>query len=317
VNTAAGTHGVAAGVSGVASSRRSRVAVALGAVYLIWGSTYLALRYVVEVFPALLTASLRYLVAGAALYAILRARGAAAPTRRQWLLSIPVGGLMFLVGNGLVAVAEERVSSGLAAVACAATPLFACALSLPFGERPSRLEWAGVALGFGGVVLLALGDLRAASGSGALLLLAPVGWALGSVLARRLSLPAGSMSAATQMLGGGIITLAAAALRGERLPAALPGRALLALLYLVVFGSIVAFSAYTYLLRHTTTALATSSSYVNPMLAVLLGAALGGERPGAGMLAPGALVVLGVAIMALERARPSLPPGAPRRKNLE
>ena len=295
-------------------SPRSRVVLALGAVYLIWGSTYLVLRYVVEVLPAFFTASLRYLVAGAALYAILRARGVAAPTRRQWLLSIPVGGLMFLVGNGFVAVAEERVSSGLAAVACAATPLFACVLSLPFGERPSRLEWAGVALGFGGVVLLALGDLSAASGSGALLLLAPVGWSLGSVLSRRLSLPAGSMSAATQMLGGGVLTFAAAVVRGEHLPTALPGRAVLALFYLIAFGSIVAFSAYTYLLRHTTTALATSSSYVNPVLAVLLGAVLGGERPSAGLLAPGALVVLGVAIVALGRARPSLTPRASREK---
>ncbi len=280
---------------------RGRAVLALGAIYLIWGSTYLVLRNVVEVLPAFLTAAIRYSVAGVLLYAVLRARGAAAPTRRQWLLSMPTGGLLFLVGNGFVALAEERVSSGLAAVACAATPLFACVLSLPFGERHSRREWAGVVLGFGGVVLLALGDLRAASASGALLLLAPVGWALGSVLGRRLSLPAGSMSAATQMMSGGVVTLAAAAVRGEHLPAAIPGRAVLAVLYLVVFGSIIGFSAYTYLLRHTTTALATSYAYVNPVLAVLLGAALGGERPDAGLLAPGALVVLGVAIMALGR----------------
>src|SRR5262249_1614022 len=128
------------------------VAVALGALYLIWGSTYLVLRHVVEALPALLSSSLRYSTPGAILYAVVRARGAAAPSRRQWLVSLPTGGLMFLVGNGFVALAEQRVSSGLAAVACAATPLFACALSLPFGERPSRREWVGVALGFAGVV---------------------------------------------------------------------------------------------------------------------------------------------------------------------
>jgi drug/metabolite transporter (DMT)-like permease len=211
---------------------------------------------------------------------------------------------MFLVGNGFVALAEQRVSSGLAAVACAATPLFACALSLPFGERPSRREWTGVVLGFAGVVLLALGDLRAAAAPGALLLLAPVGWALGSVLARRLALPPGAMAAATQMLGGSALTFAVAVLRGERLPASIPAHAALALAYLVVFGSIVAFSAYTYLLRHTTTALATSYAYVNPVLAVLLGAAIDGEQPDVGMLGPGVLVVLGVAIVALGRRAP-------------
>jgi drug/metabolite transporter (DMT)-like permease len=275
----------------------------LVAVYLIWGSTYLVLRHVVEALPALFSAAARYLVAGALLYSVLRARGAPAPTARQWLFSVPTGGLMFLVGNGFVAIAEQKVSSGLAAVACAAMPLFACALSVPFGERPSRLEWTGVLLGFGGVVLLALGDLRAAAAPGALLLFAPIGWALGSVLSRRLPLPPGIMGAATQMIGGAAVTFVAATLRGEVLPSALPAEAALALVYLVVFGSMVGFSAYTYLLRHTTTAIATSYAYVNPVIAVLLGALLDRERPGPGMLGPGAIVVLGVAILALGRPR--------------
>src|SRR5262249_20366638 len=118
---------------------------------------------------------LRYTAAGGALYAGLRLRGTAPPTGRQGLLSLPAGGLMFLVGNGLVAMAEQRVASGLAAVACSAMPLFACTISHLFGERPSRREWAGVVLGFGGIVLLTLGDLRAAPVEGALLLLAPAG----------------------------------------------------------------------------------------------------------------------------------------------
>ncbi len=280
----------------------ARVLIALGAVYLIWGSTYLALRYVVEVLPGLLTAGLRNLTAGAILYALLRARGTPGPTARQWILAIPIGTLMFLFGNGFVSLAEQRVSSGLAAVACAATPLFACAMSVPFGERHARLEWAGVGLGFAGVVLLAMGDLRAASASGALLLLAPLGWALGSVVSRRIALPAGGMSAATQMLAGGAVTLVASFASGERVPAALPGPAWLAFAYLVIFGSLAGFSAYSYLLRRTSTALATSYAYVNPVIAVLLGAALGGEHPGAGMLGAGALVVAGVVILALGRA---------------
>lgn len=277
------------------------VIASLAAVYLIWSSTYLALRFAVEVLPPLLSAGARYLAAGAFLYVVLRARGAAPPTGRQWARSLPVGGLMFLCGNGFIAVAEQKVSSGLAAVACAAMPLFACALSHRFGDRPSRREWTGVAVGFVGIVLLTLGDLRAAPALGALLLLAPAGWALGSVLARRLDLPGGVMSAATLMLGGGTVTLLAGLIRGERAPSALPLQGALAIAYLAVFGSIIAFSAYTYLLQSTTTALATSYAYVNPVLAVALGAVLGGERPGLGLLLPGAIVVAGVAIMATGR----------------
>jgi drug/metabolite transporter (DMT)-like permease len=287
---------------------RRGVVISLVAVYLIWGSTYLVLRHVVAVVPALLSSASRYFVAGLVLLAVLRARGAPAPTARQWLLSIPTGGLMFLVGNGFVAIAEQEVSSGLAAVACAAMPLFACAISLPFGERPTRFEWLGVVLGFLGVILLAMGDLRAARAPGALLLLAPLGWALGSVLSRRL-LPGGITLAATQMIGGAAVTFVAAALRGETVPTSLPAGAALALAYLIVFGSMLAFTAYTYLLRHTTTALATSYAYVNPVIAVVLAAIVDRERPRAEMLGAGALVVLGVAIL-LVGGRPPKPPAA-------
>lgn len=287
-----------------------RVMLALAAVYVIWSSTYLALRYVVECFPPLLSAGARYVVAGAALFLIHRARGAAAPSGREWLASMPIGGLMFLVGNGFVALAERRVSSGLAAVACAAMPLFACAFSLFFGERPSRREWAGVGVGVTGVVLLAMGELRAAPRMGALLLLAPLGWALGSVLARRASL-GGPMSAATMMIGGGLSTLLAGIARGEAMPSEVPLRGALAIAYLVIFGSVVAFSAYAYLLRATTTALATSYAYVNPVLAVLLGAAVGGERLTTALIAPGAIVILGVVIVATGAQR------APRGRSRE
>jgi drug/metabolite transporter (DMT)-like permease len=277
------------------------VLASLAVVYVVWSSTYLALRYAVEVLPPLLAAGARYLAAGAALLVILRARGAPLPSRGEWARSIPVGALMFLVGNGFIALAEQRVASGLAAVAASAVPLFACAISQLFGERPTPREWVGVAIGFVGVVCLALGDLRAAPVEAALLLLAPAGWALGTVLARRVALPRGSMSAATLMIGGGLATLAAAIARGERLPPSLPLRGALAVAYLMVFGSILAFSAYNYLLQHTSTALATSYAYVNPVLALLLGALVGGERPGPGLLAAAALVVTGVVVMASGR----------------
>lgn len=277
------------------------VLASLAAVYVIWSSTYLALRYAVESLPPLLSAGARYMLAGAVLYVILRARGAAAPTGRQWARSVPVGGLMFLFGNGFIALAEQQVSSGLAAVACAAMPLFACLISHRFGDRPSRREWAGVVVGFAGILLLGLGELRAAPTMAPLLLLAPAGWALGSVLARRAALPAGGLSAATLMIGGGAVTLVAAFARGERVPHVIPLSGALAITYLAVFGSIVAFSAYTYLLQNTSTALATSYAYVNPVLAVVLGAWVGGEHPGPGLIVPGAVVVAGVAIMATGR----------------
>lgn len=273
------------------------VLLSLASVYVIWSSTYLALRYAVEALPPLLSAGARYVGAGSVLYLIVRLRGAARPTPRQWLHALPVGGLMFLMGNGFIALAEQQVSSGLAAVACAAMPLFACVLSHLFGDRPSRREWIGVAVGFAGIVLLTLADLRAAPAMGALLLLAPAGWALGSVLARRLSLPAGAMSAAVLMIGGGMVTLAGAIAHGEHMPATIPLSGALAIAYLAVFGSIVAFSGYTYLLQNTSTAVATSYAYVNPMLAVLLGALVGGERPDRGLIVPGLMVVAGVAVM--------------------
>jgi drug/metabolite transporter (DMT)-like permease len=277
------------------------VLLSLAAVYVVWSSTYLAIRYMVESLPPLLAGGLRYAASGGALYAGLRVRGAPAPTGKQWLLSLPVGGLMFLVGNGLVSLAERRVSSGLAAVACSAMPLFACTLSHFLGERTSRREWAGVALGFGGIVLLTFGDLRAAPSEGALLLLAPAGWALGTVMARRLALPPGAMSAATLMIAGGLLMMAVGLAGGEHPPAQIPLRGALALAYLGVFGSILTFSAYTYLIQTTSTALATSYAYVNPVLAVILGAVAGGERPGAGLLVPGAAVVAGVAVVATGR----------------
>lgn len=274
------------------------VLACLAAVYLIWSSTYLAIRYAVEALPPLLSAGARYCVAGGILYAFLRARGVPAPTRRQWLYALPIGALMFLVGNGLVMIAEQRVSSGLAAVACASTPVFVCGAAHFFGDRTSRREWAGVAVGFAGIVLLTAGELRAARADGALLLFAPIGWALGTVLSRHLPLPRGPMAAAMQLFAGGVLEAVVAVAIGEHVPSAIPVRGAIAIAYLVVFGSIIGFSAYNHLIQTTRTAIATSYAYVNPVLAVVLGAVVGGERPGAGLILPGALVVAGVAVMA-------------------
>ncbi len=281
----------------LAPGSRAAIGLCLVAVYVIWGSTYLALRYVVEGMPALLASGLRNGSAGLILYVALRWRGAPRPTLREWAWSAPIGGLLFLVGNGFVALAERDVASGLAATVCAAMPVFVAALVALAGERPTAREWAGLLLGFAGVAVMSVGDLRATPLAGGLLVLAPIGWAIGSVLSRRLPLPRGLLSAATQMITGGAVLGLAGVVTGERWPAVVPGRAIGALVYLVFAGSIVGFSAYSHLLRHARPATATSYAYVNPVLAVLLGAALAGEHPGPSTLLGGALVIGGVALV--------------------
>lgn len=281
----------------LAAGSRAAIGLCLLALYVIWGSTYLALRYVVEGLPALLAGSLRFVSAGAILYAVLRLRGAPRPTLREWAWSAPIGTIMFLVGNGFVALAEREVASGLAATMCAAMPLFVAALLALSGERTTAREWVGLLFGLLGVAMMSLGDLRATPRAGVLLLLSPIGWAIGSVLSRRVPLPRGLLSAATQMVTGGVVLGLAGLATGERWPAIVPARAVGALVYLVVAGSLVGFSAYSHLLRHARPATATSYAYVNPVLAVLLGAAIAGEHPGPTTLLGGALVIGGVALV--------------------
>jgi drug/metabolite transporter (DMT)-like permease len=272
------------------------VGVSLATLYLVWSSTYLALRYLVDAAPVLLSCGARYMLAGLVLYVGSRVSGGERPSKRAWLAAIPSGGLLFLVGNGFVALAETTVGSGLAAVVCAAMPLFLAVFGALSGERTSRAEWLGLGLGFAGVVLLGAADLRSSSLAGLFLGFAPIGWALGSLLAKRLPLAKGAMAPATQMITGGVIDLLVGLARGERFDSTPPVRAWLAFGYLVVFGSIAAFSAYAYLLRTTRPATATSYAYVNPMLAVLLGVAVGHEHLAPTSLVATLLVVGGVAL---------------------
>ncbi len=265
----------------VPSADRRKVIAALGSVYLIWGSTYLAMRIAVEGLPPLFMASTRFVISGLALAAFLRWRGAPWPSRREWLLALPVGTLMFALGNATVAVAEQHLSSGVAAVVCGTMPLCTAGLSPFFGERATRREWVGLVLGFLGVAVLASGgELRAEPFSAALVCVAPISWALGSLLARKLPLAKGLMSAATQMVAGGTVMAVMSRVAQEEVPANPPLRSVAASVYLAVFGSLVAYSAYTWLLRNTRPALATSYSYVNPVIAVAIGALVGGEQVG-------------------------------------
>jgi drug/metabolite transporter (DMT)-like permease len=252
--------------------------LALIGVYLIWGSTYLAIRIGLESFPPFLMAAIRFPIAGLLMFALARWSGAPAPTRRQWLNCLITGTLLLGVGNGLVCYAEQTVASGITAVAVASVALIIAIFAGLYGQWPSRIEWLGLIVGFIGVVVLNFGGELRASPLGALaLFVATLGWAFGSVWSKHQDMPQPLMSAAAQMLMGSISLAAVALLRGEHL-VAMPGmRAMLAMLYLIVFGSLLGFSAYIYLLHNTRPAVAASYAYVNPPVAVLIGVALAGE----------------------------------------
>ncbi|MBI5514044.1 MAG: drug/metabolite exporter YedA [Deltaproteobacteria bacterium] len=283
-------------------SLRGRTLLALGAVYVVWSSTYLALRYVVEALPPMLASGLRFLCAAGVLFGLQRLRGEPWPRARSWAPAAVTGALLFTIGNGLVGLAETRVGSGVAATACATTPLWVAGLGALRGERPTRRELLGIALGLAGVALLGAGsDLRHAGLRGLLLLVSPLAWALGTVLARS-ERPASAMTfAAQQMLAGGVGLLAVGATLGERFTASAPAHAWWALGYLVLAGSVVGFTAYAFLVRYARPAVATSYAYVNPALAVVLGAALGGEALSASALGALGLIVSAVVVVALGR----------------
>jgi drug/metabolite transporter (DMT)-like permease len=286
-----------------------RVLIPLGlfALYVIWGSTYLGIRFALESYPPFLLAGVRFLGAGIALYGFLRWRGMAPPTPLQWRNAAITGLLLLGMGNGLVCFAEERVSSGVAAVAVASMPLFAALFAGMYGEWPNRRESIGLAIGFAGVIVLNLGSSLAGSALGAAaLLLAAAAWAFGSVWSRRKVMPSGPMNTAAQMLCASIALLAVGFASGERLPVHPTTRATLALVYLAVFGSIIAFSAFLYVLKHARPALATSYAYVNPPVAVLFGVLLAGEHVGPFELAGMAIILAGVAVITLARTRRSV-----------
>lgn len=273
--------------------------LALFAVYVIWGSTYLAMRIALETMPPFLMAGPRFVVAGAGMYAFLRIRGASAPTRQEWVASAKVGFLLLTCGNGAVALAQKSgVTSGVVAVIVSSMPVWAAVFGRFFGDAPARREWLGLTLGFAGVIVLNLGGDLKLDPRGLIGLVAPITWALGSVWGKRLPLPRGLMATATQMICGGAAMLVLAGVTGERFTQVPSLRSLGAMTYLALFGSIVAFSAYTWLLRHARPALATSYAYVNPLVALLLGRFIGGEPLGVTVLAAAAVSLAGVALIA-------------------
>lgn len=282
------------------------IALALTAVYLIWGSTYLGIRFALEGgFAPLTMAGTRFLIAGGLMFLVLRLRKVAAPTRAQWFNAAVMGALLLGLGNGMVSIAQQWVSSGMAAVAVASAPLWMGLFSTLRGERPTALEWLGLGVGFIGVLWLNAGSSLTANKWGLIcLLIAPLAWSFGSIWSRGRDLPSPFMTAAAQMLCGGAMMFATGLLMGEHVDVQHTAKGVWALSYLVVFGSIIGFSAYIWLLRNVRPALAGSYAYINPAIAVVLGMWLAGERfSGSDLLAMG-VIVAGVVVITIAKALP-------------
>jgi drug/metabolite transporter (DMT)-like permease len=261
-----------------------KLALAFAAIYLVWGSTYLAIRYAVETIPPLVTAGVRHTIAGGILLAWAMARGYR-PKREHWVAGVIIGALFFLVGHGTLHWAEQYVGSGLAALLIATEPMFILVLAWFMGQQKiSRISALGLGLGVAGVAVL-MGAEVTMKGSSLLGLLAvmlgSVSWSVGVVIAPRLKLPDDALArTAVPLVCGAVMLLAAAGVTGEFQAvhwASISLKSILGLAYLIVFGSIVAFTAYTWLLQRCPPALVATHTYANPVVAVLLGWLLASE----------------------------------------
>jgi drug/metabolite transporter (DMT)-like permease len=281
---------------------RFLVAISLASLYLIWGMTYLGMRIGLEGFPPFMLIGVRFLVAGSILFAVLRLRGAPMPSRSQWIGSAIIGSLLLIGGNGGVVFAEQFVATGVAAVCIAAVPIWTSLFVGLQGRWPSRQEWIGLSIGFAGVIILNLGQGMWADPQGAIaLLIAPICWSLGYALSPRVKLPPGVMSSASEMLVAGTLLIFLSLGLHEHAPNLMVWQSLAALAFLVIFGSLIAFSAYGYLMRTVRPALGTSYAYVNPLVAVGLGVLLAGERLTLMEVAAIVIILTGVALVTLGR----------------
>ena len=256
------------------------VLIALLTVYIVWGSTYFAIQVALESFPPLMMIGTRFVAAGSILFLWQLWRGSRVPTLREWRDGGIIGILMLGGGTGLTACAEQYVSSGLTAVFIACSPMILSGLSGLFGDWPKRREWVGILCGFAGAVLLASDGEFSAKPAGIILLLAAIlCWDIGSILSqKKLKMAAGGMGFASEMLVGGFFLVIASLMMGEQSPGPVTVNAVVAWCYLVTAGSLLAFTAYMFLLSKVHTGLAGSYAYVNPVIAVALGAAFGGEH---------------------------------------
>lgn len=295
------------------SANLGRLFLAFAAIYFIWGSTFLAIRFAVETIPPLLMMSGRCLGAGIILYVGARLTGTPRPHRRQWVPAFISGGLLFLVCHGVLAWAEQHVASGPAALVQATIPLWMVLLDwlAGTGPRPRTFVILGLIVGFTGVGLLVLPGRTGTGGidpvTGSIMMVGSIAWVVGSLYSRRAELPRSvPLATGMQLLAGGILLLMAAGPFGDlhRLSVgAVSARSLVSLAYLIVFGSVVALTAYNWLLRETTPARLSTYSYVNPVVAVFLGWLFAHEPVGLAMLMPTGVIVAGVGLTLAARSK--------------
>lgn len=298
------------------------LASAFAAIYIIWGSTYLAIRWAIETLPPFLMAGTRFLVAGVLLYLWARWRGAAGPAPVHWKSAAIIGGLLLLGGNGGVSWAEQRVPSGLAALMIATVPIWMVLLDWlrPGGMRPRGQVFIGLAAGLVGMALLVgpgeiTGESHVDRLGATVLILAALSWSIGSIYSRSVLLPSSPlMATATEMLAGGLLLWAAGLVAGEGSRLHISGVSLLSLVslgYLIFFGSIIAFSAYIWLLQVTTPARASTYAFVNPVVALFLGWLLAGEPLTFRTVIAAAIIVLAVMLITTARRAQPLPEAKP------
>jgi drug/metabolite transporter (DMT)-like permease len=294
------------------------IAAALAAVYLIWGSTYLAIRFALVSLPPFFQMGSRFIIAGALLMTFitinedksLNLQKASKPAPSQawyWRNALIIGVMMLGGGMGLLGVASQTIGSGLIATFIAIVPMMVALIGLAFGKRPSNLEIVGMLIGLGGIIFLLQGKSFNASTSGLLAMFgATLSWSVGSVLqTTKLPLAPGPKGFASEMLCGGAVLLLLSLALGEKLSLPLEPRALLAWVYLIMFGSLIAFSAYLFLLAHVSPALATSYAFVNPVIALFLGVWLGDEIIQKNEWLACGVILLGVLLFFLARLKHS------------
>ena len=295
------------------SASTAAIWAALGAVYLAWGGTYLAIRVAIETMPPLLMASARFLVAGALLYVWAVRRGdreGDRPTARQWRAAAVIGVALLLGGNGFVVLAEQRVTSGITALLVATVALWMVVLArVVLRERARWLEWLGLVVGFGGLALMVwpVGATQDLDPIGiGMVMIASISWAAGSLYARRAPMPARPLvGVAMEMLAGGLALAIVGIARGELgdlHPERFSLESVMGLVYLIVLGSWVAFSAYVWLLRVARTSVVSTYAYVNPVVAVLLGWLILSEPVTLRTLVAGLVILAGVALIVTARS---------------
>lgn len=248
------------------------IVLSLACTYLIWGTTYLAIRFGIESFPPFMLAGVRFALAGLLMYGVLRFKGFNKPNIVQWRGAALIGILMPALGNGTVCYVQQTVSSSIAALSIATVPIWMAIFAVWWGHHISKQEWLGIVIGLLGIALLNLGgSLHGDMLSAMLLLFAAASWAFGSVLGQHIAMPQGMMSAACQMIVGGLVLILGSLIAGESWPTEISVKSWGAMIYLLIFSSIIAYTAYQWLLKNVRPLVASSNTFVNPVVAFVFG----------------------------------------------